>query len=394
VSSLQRREVVPLVLMILTVGLMTFSPAVAERGSYPGVNGKIAFDVTYPNATDRQIFVMNPDGTDVKQLTHPPEQVTINNAAWSPDGSKITFTIDGNPGPTPGGIWIMKLDEPDWQQWIPIYTTGTMTLDVVGPAWSPDGSKIAFTKQQGPLVAVMPAVRDATSTDLTNGTSPHWSPDGTEIVLTRLGDIYAVDSASGTTLRQLTGLSGQAAGGHNFEPCWSPDGSKIVFSSGAGIWVISTADGTILAKLTSNANDIQPNWSPDGRKIAFARYPPGGAREYGPSSIWVMNADGSDPTELTSWGLNPGIYVGPRNPDWQRLPAPSQAFGVGSAFAVMGIGAGVAAVVAAFAVAAARRAKPEVFTYAGQYYCSKHRVPVWRAQGGYWCPVERRFLNP
>jgi len=60
---------------------------------------------------------------------------------------------------------------------------------------------------------------------------------------------------------------------------------------------------------------------------------------------------------------------------------------------VIGMGSGVAAAVAGLAVAATRQAKPEVFTYAGQYYCRRHRVPVSPVQGGYWCPVEGRLLR-
>ncbi len=304
--------------VMLGLGLGTFTPSIAVRGSYPGGNGKIVFNSGTGSGINKQIFVMNPDGTGVTRLTYPPLEVDINNAAWSPDGSKITFTVDGNPGPTPGGIWVTKLDEPRWEDWIPIYTTGIVTLDVVEPAWSPDGSKIAFSKQTGSLVAVMPAVRDATPTDLAIGRTPHWSPDGTQIVLSREGDIFVADAGTGQDVRQLTGLDNQAPSGSNFEPCWSPDGSMIAFSSGAGIWVIGAADGRILSKLTANAADIQPNWSPDGTKIIFVRFlPPEGEREYGPSSIWVMNADGSNPTELTPWGR--GLTDGPRNPDWQSL---------------------------------------------------------------------------
>jgi WD40-like Beta Propeller Repeat len=67
----------------------------------------------------------------------------------------------------------------------------------------------------------------------------------------------------------------------------SPDGTKMAFSGG-GIWVMD-ADGSNITQLT-NANDYGPTWSPDGTKIAFT----------GISDIWTMNADGSNQTNLTN----------------------------------------------------------------------------------------------
>jgi len=86
---------------------------------------------------------------------------------------------------------------------------------------------------------------------------------------------------------------------------------RIVFASAPGdthdtsIWVMD-ADGTDRAPLTSppTAADRTPRWSPDGTRIAFTRRPDGGAED----AIWVMDADGSDETEL-------GEGVGPA---WSR----------------------------------------------------------------------------
>jgi hypothetical protein len=67
--------------------------------------------------------------------------------------------------------------------------------------------------------------------------------------------------------------------------------------------------------------------------------------------------------------------------------------GMGWAFALIGIGIGVACAGGGVAATLSGRQYPQVFTYDGYYYCTKHRVPVWYIQGHLWCPVDRRYLR-
>lgn len=106
-------------------------------------------------------------------------------------------------------------------------------------------------------------------------------------------DVYVVNT-DGSEFRRLT--RDPAA---DFDPSWSPDGSRIAFrSSRAGedeIYAMN-ADGSSQLNLTNDpAEDFAPAWSPDGTKIAFAS-----TRSGGVPTIWIMAADGSDPTQVST----------------------------------------------------------------------------------------------
>src|SRR5229473_3031682 len=75
----------------------------------------------------------------------------------------------------------------------------------------------------------------------------------------------------------------------DFQPAWSPDGKKIAFTSMGEVYVMN-ADGSNPTRLTNDpAGGSAPAWSPDGKKIAFTSM----------AEVYVMNADGSSPTRLT-----------------------------------------------------------------------------------------------
>jgi TolB protein len=264
-----------------------------------------------------EIYRMNPDGKQIRQLTEEPQYA--NQPAWSPDGQQITFMALRGPL-WRGEIYVMNADGTN-----PINLTQSLDRPDSKPSWSPDGKQIVFTA--APFfnwdIWVM-AAGGGRPRKLTNrqalhhgqNADPDWSPDGKQIVFSsdRNGnfDIYVME-ADGTNPVNLTNHLAI-----DLDPDWSPDGKQIAFTSdrdeNVDIYVMD-ADGANPIRLTNAAaKDRRPAWSPDGTQIAFT------SLRDGNGEIYVMNADGTNPINLTqhrewdtnpSWGSVPTLSVSP-----------------------------------------------------------------------------------
>src|SRR6266853_1626602 len=212
------------------------------------------------------IYAMNADGSGVVQLTNNPPDYRLRDGdpAWSPDGTRIAFwtTRDGD-----WEVWVMNADG-----WTLVNVTNNAAADA-GPVWSPDGSKIAFwTNRDGNDEIYVMNGDGSNPVNFTNNPAadraPAWSPDGQKIAFETERDgkvaIYVMNAdGSGSAAQLINAAADDGA------PVWSPDGTKIGFEAGGDIYVMN-ADGSNPVNVT-NSPDWNSGivWSPDGRTIAF-----------------------------------------------------------------------------------------------------------------------------
>ncbi len=301
-----------LTLAVLAALAMPSQPA---NAAFPGSNGLIAYTRIF-FTKPAQIFVMNPDGSNQHQLSS--GQQIKSSPAWSADGSKLAY---GSYDFTDSDIWVMNADGTGIHD-----VTNDPNRQEIDPAWSPDGTQLAFWKSQrdgnGSVWVVDADGSDAhpLTTNRALNARPSWSPDGQWIafVTNRSGnyELYKVHP-DGTELTRITHTPRL----WEDNPDWAPDGSLIAFDActgatypcGGNNYEVFTMrpDGTGVTRLTfQDGVDFHPAFAPDGTEIAFRsdRAPNG-------TQLWKMNVDGSDPVPLTTQA-----FTGGTDPDWQPLP--------------------------------------------------------------------------
>jgi Tol biopolymer transport system component len=285
---------------------MILLPVVLQNSSDKRV-GKIIFSSNRDGNFELYVYAMTDEGSQLQRLTNTPEDET--SPAWSPDGTKIAYVLDRN------AIYVSDSDGSN-----PVRLTPAGVYDD-DPAWSPDGKRIAFSRedvQLGSQIYVMNAdgtdprpitVHGNEHSDAIN-VEPSWSPDGKQIVFTANRDVIWSGAGMpplGIYLMQADGTQRQLLFGGDSSignADWSPVTPTIIFQAPdveQGLISIQT-DGSQLMSVLEDDKAANPSWSPDGTKIVF---------QYD-NNIALANADGSHLFFITH--SSPGVLN--LDPDW------------------------------------------------------------------------------
>jgi Tol biopolymer transport system component len=217
--------------------------------------------------------------------------------AWSPDGS-LAYTAGQPLSSYAAGQPLSFYESAPAQMRIRVVGPGGREGRTIAtgsePDWSPDGSTIAYVRRTTDTAAIYTIRPDGSGgRRLVAGSQPAWHPGGRSLAFAREHGIYVAALDGGNARRVVEGSS----------PAWSPDGRRLAFVRLSDIWV-SNADGSEATRLTQDATDGEriagdPAWSPDGRLLAYTvYYVPQATGEIVDTSVWVMNADGSERRQL------------------------------------------------------------------------------------------------
>ena len=323
-------SILVVVLLVLGIGYHSLNPFGLSSDSEDSPvataskTGKVAFVSNRSGSWD--IWTMNPDGSDPVNLTR--DTAVDLHPAWSPTGEQILFTSFRGEGKEPS-LYLMDADgnhiRKVFDNW---YSRSSAT-------WAPDGKRIASVRDGVLYIITLDdeSVEPVAETGFGSVGDPAWSPDGTEIAFISLWrkQGYELRLLDVQTLKQKVVLAQLERYPHKSSPTWSPDGEQIAFvlhkfrtilnfidavnwQDEETIYVINR-DGSNLRQLVSEKGPdaLHPTWSPAGDEIIYQQgiHLPevGDIRQ-----LFKINVDTRTKTQLTNVGSNSGA-------DWFGHPA-------------------------------------------------------------------------
>ena len=280
---------------------------------------KILFTSTQDG--NREVYMMNPDGSEQVNLTQHP--ATDLGAVWSPTGEQILFVSDRQ-GTRVRDLYVMDPDGSNVRRVFKKKAKGWRS----DPTWSPDGKHFAYNysdRDRFEFGLYLGTFGEADAELLSSGSSPAWSPEGSEIVC-------SVGHGKGTRLifinvrtREREQPLPDKALLWQFDPSWSAGGDRLAFAGNKhplpvildlhNAWkdkqtvFIVNRDGTGLRQLVEEAGPYAqyPALSPDGSEVLYTQ------EINGQLQIFKVDVNSQIRTQLTHGGI---VFQANTGGDW------------------------------------------------------------------------------
>ena len=272
---------------------------IAQMGGTSLLGTKIYFVSDRTGRKQKEIWVMDPDGSNQRQISHF-NSLSIEPAV-SPDGTKIAFTsfARGNPA-----IFILSTDT---GRRLPFYNQ-VASMNAT-PDFTPDGKQLLYASTASGGAQIYSANIDGSNLHRISNTralevEPKVNPKtGTDVAFVsgRSGpqQIYRMNM-DGTDVQRLSNGEGEAS-----NPSWHPNGQILAFAWTRGfatgnfnVFVMDVASRNFNQLTYGAGRNENPSWAPDGRRLAFM------STRTGSEQIWTMLADGTQINQLTTAGRN------------------------------------------------------------------------------------------